>query len=82
MCNTLMYENTNKIDLANPDKSKLPQKRPSYSPPSYVAKASKKYPVITEKCDPLPSAKTYEELTRDKNIKIQEPKFLDRPWDI
>ena len=46
------------------------------------AKASKIYPVITEKCDPLPSAKTYEELTRDKNIKIQEPKFLDRPWDI
>ena len=32
----------NKIDLTNPDKSKLPPKRPTYSPPSYVAKAAKK----------------------------------------
>jgi hypothetical protein len=31
----------NNIDLANPDKSKIPSKR-TVSPPSYIAKASRK----------------------------------------
>ena len=31
----------NSIDLANPDKSKIPPKR-TVSPPSYIAKASRK----------------------------------------
>tara|TARA_Y100001938_G_C7967416_1_gene367525 strand:- start:423 stop:695 length:273 start_codon:yes stop_codon:yes gene_type:complete len=31
----------NKIDMVNPDKSKLPDKR-TISPPSYITKASKK----------------------------------------
>jgi|TARA_R110000796_G_scaffold49024_1_gene117361 hypothetical protein len=34
-------KSNNDIDLANPNKSKIPSKR-TVSPPSYVAKASKK----------------------------------------